>query len=69
MTDQQELRRLAKRLQLEIGKHGAVTVYLDDTGAPRVVPGYAPRLVGVYEQGVGRDEIADDLEAALADRP
>lgn len=69
MTDPQELRRQAKRIQGELARHGAVTVFLDDCGEPRVVPGYCPRMVGCYEQGAGRDQLQEDIAAALKDRP
>jgi len=69
MTDPQELRRQARRLQGELARHGAAAVFLDDTGEPRTVPGYRPHLVGVYEQGMTIDQLAEDLAAALDDWP
>ena len=69
MTDQTELRRIAKRVQGEIARHGVVTVYLVDQGEPRAIPGYGPRLVGVYEQWTGMAQLADDLQAARGDGP
>jgi hypothetical protein len=67
MADPSELRKQAKRVQEQLARHGAVTLYLDDTGEPRVIPGYSPRLVGVYEQGASRDQLVEDIAEALGD--
>lgn len=65
MIDEQELRRQAKKIQGELARHAALAVYLDDLGQPRIVPGYRPRLVGIYEQGATVADLADDIRATL----
>jgi hypothetical protein len=67
MAEPIDIRKQAKRVQEQLARHGAVTLYLDDIGEPRVIPGYLPRLVGCYEQGTGRDQLAEDIAEALGD--
>jgi len=67
MADPNDIRKQAKRVQEQLARHGAVTLYLDDMGEPRVIPGYRPRLVGVYEQGASREQLVEDIVEALED--
>jgi len=64
-TDPDRAKRIAsaaRAIRQRIAGHGAVSVFVDDTGRAVAVPGYRVDLAGVYDSEATADMIAADLE-------
>lgn len=67
MTDD-ALRKLANRIQQKAGDLGVIAVVIDQERHAHVVPGSELEVLAVYQQGITRQQILEDLEFAGVER-
>lgn len=66
MTDD-ALHKAARQIQRQAQNLGIVTVVVDQERRVHVIPGASADVIAVYQQGVTRAEVLEDLEFARAE--